>query len=104
MIISHRLLAMMTGLLILAGCTGAPKPVSHEVPTKRPYWEYTYLDGMGSDKSPEADRLRQAGWVFIGYNRHRDTIIMDGPGTAPRMIYGAVPRDVMQATFKRECK
>jgi hypothetical protein len=104
MIISHRLLAMTTGLLILVGCTGTPKPVSHEVPTKRPYWEYTYLGGVGSDKSPEADRLRQAGWVFIGYNRHHDTIIMDGLGTAPRMNYGTVQRDVMQATFKRECK
>ena len=103
---SHRMVAVAASLFVLAGCTSAPKPVSHEVATKRPYWEYTYLDGVGSDHSPEADRLKQAGWIFVGYNfSHGDTIIMDGnPEAERRMYYGKVPRDVMRATFKRECK
>jgi hypothetical protein len=106
MIISHRLLAMTTSLLILVGCTGAPKPVSHKVPTKQPYWEYTYLDGAGSDHSPEADRLKQAGWIFVGYTvSHGDTIIMDGNKEAELSFYRRnVPRAVMRANFKRECK
>ena len=55
-------------MLLLSGCASAPKPVSHEVAIKQPLMEYRYLDGAGSDHGPEADKLKQAGWVFIGYN------------------------------------
>jgi hypothetical protein len=113
MIISHRLLAMTTSLLMLVGCVGAQKPVSQEVPTKQPYLEYTYLDGMGSDKSPAADRLRQAGWVFIGYNRmsYGGINAIDEKSEAAKQIAitqqinsAPGPRDFMRATFRRECK
>ena len=112
MIIPHRLLAVATSILVLAGCAAPPKPVSHEVPTKRPYWEYTYLYGYGSDKSLEADKLRQAGWVFVGYNvSHGDTIAIDEKSEAAqqmaivrRINHATVPQDVMRATFRRECK
>ena len=90
-------------LFLLAGCTSAPKPADHVVATKQPRWEYRYIDGPHPDHSPEAEKLKQAGWVFIGYNFRQDTIIMDGdPEAERRMYYGKVPSPVIAATFKRE--
>lgn len=101
-----RILAAMASILIMTGCASAPKPVSHEVSTKRPYWKYRYLDGKGSADSPEADKLRQTGWIFVGYIvSHGDTIAIDEDSeVARRMYYGVVPRDVIKAKFKRECE
>jgi hypothetical protein len=98
------ILAAIASLLLFAGCTSAPKPVSHEAPIKQPRWEYTYLDGVGSDRSPEADKLRQAGWTFVGYNFERwDTIAIDeNSEVARRMSYGAAPQAILRATFRRE--
>jgi hypothetical protein len=102
--LTHRFLATTFSLFILVGCTVAPKPVSHEAAAKLQRWEYRYLDGVGSDHSPAAEKLKQAGWVFIGYNLScGDTIAIDeNSEVARRMSYEGAPRAVMQATFKRE--
>ena len=107
-----RLLAFAISVLILVGCAGAPKPVSHAVPARRPYWEYTYLGGWGSDQTPEADTLRQEGWVFVGYNRaYGGTMAIDEKSEVAKQMAIVQqmdnvkwPRDDLRATFKRECK
>jgi hypothetical protein len=102
---SHGSSALTISLLLLAGCTAAPKPVSHEVAIKWPRWEYRYLDGKDSEHSAEAEKLKQAGWIFVGYNfRHGDIIAIDeNSGIAKRMFYGAAQQNiVLCATFRRD--
>lgn len=103
---SYRMLVGSFSLLLLTGCASAPPPASHVVAIKLPLVEYRCLDGVGSDRSPEAEKLRQDGWVFIGYNRSRgDIIAIDEDSAIARGVYyGKTRAPVMQATFKREYK
>jgi hypothetical protein len=100
----HRMLAATLSLFLLAGCNSTPKPVSHAA-IKPPRWEYTSLRGMDSEQSPEAEKLKQAGWIFVGYrfsNGFGDDIAIDENSEAARSMYGTAPRDVVRSVFKRE--
>jgi len=69
------------GVLMSAGCTHTPKPGSHSVAVKLPYWEYQSLGFTNfpppSNKSelnryPEVKKMKQEGWTllnwgFVGY-------------------------------------
>ena len=101
--LTHRILAATCGLCLLTGCTSAPQPVNHQAAATPTRWEYRFLDGAGSDQSPEAEKLKQAGWVFTGYDfSNGDTMAIDeNSEIARRMSYGVVPRNVIRAKFKR---
>jgi hypothetical protein len=96
------MLAAALGLFLLAGCSSAPKPVSHAA-TKLPRWEYKFLTGMNSEQSPEADKLKQAGWAFIGYsfsNGYGEDIAIDENSEAARHVSGTMP--LVHSVFRRE--
>jgi len=69
---------MMTiGVLLSAGCTHTPKPGSHEVAVKLPYWEYQSLGITNfpppSNKSelnryPEVKKMKREGWMLLNWH------------------------------------
>ena len=60
------------GLFVLAGCAITPKGSSAPKATqtvdtpKLTYWEYRELSGFGAERSPEAEKLKQDGWTYMG--------------------------------------
>ena len=60
-------------LLILSclgsGCTTPHKPAPKLAGgSKLTYWEFKELSGIDAEHDPEARRLRQDGWIFVGYS------------------------------------
>ena len=63
--LSHIFLAAI-GLLVCAGCASSPKVAATTTTPKLTYWEYRELSGFGAERSPEAEKLKQQGWTYIG--------------------------------------
>ena len=58
------LVAMALG--VLAGCASSPKTAKPARPPQLTYWEYRTLAGFDAEHSPEAGKLKQAGWTYAG--------------------------------------
>lgn len=96
------LVALVTSAFILCGCCSPPKTAHHKPTTNLSYWEFKYLDGVGAEKSPEAEQLKKDGWVFVGFQQGNDSIAVGGEAeSAPRSNRYNEHMTTTQAVFKR---
>jgi hypothetical protein len=61
-----RIVIAVIGLLACAGCASSPKVAKTTTTPKLTYWEYRELSGFGAERSPEAEKLKQQGWTYLG--------------------------------------
>ena len=53
-------------LFIFAGCASSPKATATPGAPITGLWEYREISGFGAERSPEAAKLQQDGWVYVG--------------------------------------
>lgn len=105
---SFYLVILITGSLCFCAHSEEPKLIQASVTTNAPSWEYKYLDGDGSESSPEGEKLKKDGWVFVHYRltNNQDIICAGGSPEIERKMHDGVIIDhrQVQAVFKRERK
>jgi hypothetical protein len=63
---TRNMILVAVSLFLFAGCASSPKTAATTSTPMTVSWEYREIKGFGAERSPEAAKLKQEGWTFMG--------------------------------------